>query len=174
MPETGTAVQRVEQPSAVRTTRPENLLDTIEKTFDNVARRAFEIFESNGRTFGRDLENWFKAESELLHPVHITLTESGDAVEVKAEVPGFSEKELEISVEPRRLTIAGKRESEKEEKKVKTVYSTRCSDQLLRIVDLPAEVDTDKVTATLKNGVLNLTMPKVAKARSVKIQPKTT
>lgn len=173
MPETGTAVQRVEQPSAVRTTRHESLLDTIDKTFDNISRRAFEIFELNGRSFGRDLEDWLKAEGELLHPVHITLTESDAIFEVKAEVPGFSEKELEISVEPRRLTIAGKRESEKEEKKAKTGYSTRCSDQLLRIVDLPTDVETDKVTATLKNGVLNLTLPKVAKARSIKIQPKT-
>jgi HSP20 family protein len=72
------------------------------------------------------------------------------------------------------LTIAGKRESEKEEKKGEIVSaSTCCSDQLLRIVDLPTEIETDKVTATLKNGVLNLTMPKVAKARSIKIQPKT-
>ncbi len=110
----------------------------------------------------------------MLHPVHMILTEAGDTLEVKAEVPGFSEKELEISVEPRRLTIAGKRESEKEEKKGKIVSSsTFCSDQLLCIVDLPTEVETDKVTATLKNGVLNLTMPKVAKARSIKIQPKT-
>jgi len=172
MPETGTAVQRVEErPVALRITRPESLLDTVDKTFDNIARRAFEIFESNGRTLGRDLEDWFQAEGELLHPVHVTLTESGDTIEVKAEVPGFSEKELEISVEPRRLTIAGRRESEKEEKKGKVVSSTRCSDQLLRIVDLPTEID--KVTATLKNGVLNLTMSKVAKARSVKIQPKT-
>jgi HSP20 family protein len=158
----------------VRTTRRESLLDTIDKTFDDIARRAFEIFESNGRIFGRDLEDWLKAEGELLHPVHMILTEAGDTLEVKAEVPGFSEKELEISVEPRRLTIAGKRESEKEEKKGKIVSSsTFCSDQLLCIVDLPTEVETDKVTATLKNGVLNLTMPKVAKARSIKIQPKT-
>ena len=166
MPEARTAVQRVEQPSAIRTTRRESLLDTMNKTFDDIARQAFEMFESNGRTFGRDLEDWLKAEGELLHPVHMTLTE--------AEVPGFSEKELEISVEPRRLTIAGKRESEKEEKKGEIVSaSTCCSDQLLRIVDLPTEIETDKVTATLKNGVLNLTMPKVAKARSIKIQPKT-
>ena len=173
MPETGTAVQRVEKPSALRTTRPESLLDSVDEIFDSIARRAFGIFESNGQIFGRDLEDWFKAEGELLHPVHLTLTESGDTVEVKAEVPGFSEKELEISVEPHRLTISGKRESDKEEKKGKTVYSTRCSDQILRIVDLPTEVEADKVTATLKNGILDLAMPKAAKARSVNIQPKT-
>lgn len=172
MPELGTAVQKAEQPSVVRTTRPESFFETIDKTFDNIARRAFEIFERNGRSFGRDLEDWFKAEGELLHPVHITVTESGEALEIKAEVPGFSEKELEISVEPRRLTIAGKRESAKEEKKGKVLSSTSCSDQILRVVDLPAEIETNKVTATLKNGVLNLHMPKVAKAQTVKIQPK--
>ena len=107
MPEARTAVQRVEQPSAIRTTRRESLLDTMNKTFDDIARQAFEMLESNGRTFGRDLEDWLKAEGELFHPVHMTLTEAGDTLEVKAEVPGFSEKELEISVEPRRLTIAG-------------------------------------------------------------------
>jgi HSP20 family molecular chaperone IbpA len=124
VPELGTATQKVEHPSVVRTTRPENLLETIDRTFDNIARRAFEIFERNGRNFGRDAEDWFKAESELLHPVHVTVTESGDTLEVKAEAPGFREKELEISVEPRRLTIAGKRESTKEEKKGKVISST--------------------------------------------------
>ena len=172
MPETGVALQRAEQPSVLRSSRPEGLLETTDNIFDNIARRAFEIFESNGRGFGRDLEDWLKAESELLHPVHITLTESSDTFEVKAEVPGFGEKELEINVEPRRLTIAGKRESQKEEKKGKVTSSTQCSDQILRIVYLPTDIETDKVTATLKNGVLNLTMPKVAKARTVKIQPK--
>jgi len=172
MPELGTAVQKVEQPSVVRTTRPENLLETIDKTFDNIASRAFEIFERNGRNFGRDVEDWFRAESELLHPVHVTVTESGDTLEVKAEVPGFSEKELEISVEPRRLTIAGKRESTKEEKKGKVISSTSCSDQILRVVELPADIETNKVIATLKNGILNLHMPKIAKAQTVKIQPK--
>lgn len=172
MPELGTATQKVEHPSVVRTTRPENLLETIDRTFDNIARRAFEIFERNGRNFGRDAEDWFKAESELLHPVHVTVTESGDTLEVKAEAPGFREKELEISVEPRRLTIAGKRESTKEEKKGKVISSTSCSDQILRVVELPTEIEANKVTATLKNGVFNLHMPKVAKAQTVKIQPK--
>lgn len=171
--EAGTAVKRVEQPNLPRTTRTESLLDNVDEIFGSIARRAFNIFESNGRTFGYDLDHWFRAESELLHPVHLTLTESPDTLEVKAEVPGFSEKELEISVEPRRLTIAGKRESDKEEKKGKTVYSTSCSDQLLRIVDLPTGIETNKVTATLKNGILQLTMPKAAKAQSIKIQPKT-
>ena len=67
---------------------------------------------------------------------------------------------------------SGKRETSKEEKRGKTVYSETSSDEILRTVDLPVDVETDKVTATLKNGVLDLTVPKVAKARSIRIQAK--
>jgi HSP20 family protein len=43
---------------------------------------------------------------------------------------------------------------------------------MLRTVDLPEEIETEKVTATLKNGVLELTLPKVAKAHALRIHPK--
>jgi HSP20 family protein len=164
------AVKRVEEP--IRPVKYSSLLDQIEQTFNSLSRRAYEIFENNGRAFGRDLEHWFQAERELLHPVHVHMSETDDSLEVRAEVPGFNDKELEISVEPRRLTITGKRETKKDEKKGKTIYSERCSDQILRLVDLPVEVEADKVTATLKNGVLDLMMPKVAKAQTIRIHPK--
>lgn len=102
----------------------------------------------------------------------VNVAESDTLFELKAEVPGFNEKEVEIGVEPRRVTITGKRETKKEEKKGKTVCAESCSDQILRTVELPAEIETDKVTATLRNGVLDLTLPKVAKAQALRIHPK--
>ena len=165
-----TAVKRAEEP--VKMIKHGSLLDQMNEMFDALSRRAYSIFEENGRIFGRDIENWFQAEQELLHPVHVHVAESDDSLHIQAEVPGFSEKELEISVEPCRLTITGKREASKEEKKGKTVYAERCADQILRIVDLPVEVETDKVSAMLKNGVLDLTMPKAVKARAIRIHPK--
>ncbi len=165
-----TVMKRVEEPT--RPIKYVPLFDQMENTFNALARRAYEIFESNGRAFGRELENWFQAEKELLHPVPVNITESDESFELKAEVPGFNEKEIEIGVEPRRVTITGKRETKKEEKKGKTVCAESCSDQILRMVDLPAEVETDKVTATLKNGLLELALPKVAKAQTLRIHPK--
>jgi HSP20 family protein len=144
----------------------------MEDNFNAIARRAYELFESNGRAFGRDLENWFQAEKELLHPVPVNITEADESFDVKAEVPGFNEREIEIGVEPRRLMITGKRETKKEEQKGKAVCAECCASQVLRTVDLPAEIETDKVTATLKNGVLEVTLPKVAKAHSLRIHPK--
>jgi len=169
---TSFAVQRAEE-KPVRVTPVKNLMDRINKMSQAIAQRAYEIFEGNGRKFGHDLDDWFKAEMDMLHPVHVNIAESGNNLEVKAEVPGFNEKEIEVSVEPNRLTISGKRETEttKEEKKGKTVYSEFCSNQILRIVDLPASVDAEKTTATLQNGVLQLTMPKAVKAKTIEIKP---
>ena len=168
-----TAVQRAEEkPTAIHPVKFDNLAERVNAMFESVAQRAYQIFEGNGRTRGHEIDDWFKAEMELLHPAHVAITEAGDELEVKAEVPGFNEKEIEVSVEPRRLTIAGKRESSKEEKKGKTVYEESCSDQILRTVDLPMAVDADKVTATLKNGILQLTMPKAAKSKTIEIKPR--
>jgi HSP20 family molecular chaperone IbpA len=172
MPVKSLAVRRAEQPSTIKPVKFESLLDRMDEVFNNITKRAFEIFEGNGRVFGHQLDDWLKAEKEFLHPVHIQLAESGESFDVQAEVPGFDEKDLEINIEPRRLTISGQRETSKEEKKGKRVCSETGCDRILRVVDLPAEVETDKVTATLKNGVLALTMPKAAQSRSIRIQAK--
>jgi len=170
-PQAATAMAKA--PVAVKQSATGDVVDRIQQTYDEIARRAFEIFENNGRWLGNDLENWFRAESELLHPVHLEMAESEDNLTVRAEVPGFSTKELEINVEPRRLTIAGKHEALEESKKGKTIYSERCAKEILRVVDLPAEVDSSKVSAMLKHGVLNIELPKAAHAKAVRIEPKT-
>lgn len=151
---------------------PADLFDRMAKVYDSVAHRAFEIFEHNGRSFGRDLENWFRAEAELLHPVHIDIAETEGALSVRAEVPGFSAKDLEVSIEPRRLTITGKRETTEERKDKKMIYQERCSDQIMRVLDLPVAVDGDKASATIRNGVLELNLPKAPAPKKVPIETK--
>jgi len=171
---TATTVQKEKEGVAIKVKTPGDLsgsvVDRASESFDAISRRAFEIFESNGRLAGHDIEDWLNAERELFHPVHIEISESDESISVKAEVPGFNENELQVSVKPQCLTISGKRESSKEQKRGKTVYSETCSNEIFRFVDLPAAVDTAKVIATLNNGMLQLTMPKATKA--VQIQPK--
>lgn len=122
--------------------KEDDFFNRIQRVHDAIARRAFELFDGNGHIFGNDLEDWFRAESELLHPVHVDVSETDEGLSIHAEVPGFTPKELEISVEPRRLTIMGKRETKEERKTKKTVYKERCSNEILRVVDLPAEINT--------------------------------
>lgn len=151
----------------------EKIFGQVRELHDMISRRAFELFEKGGSIFGRDLEDWFKAESELLHPVNISIKETDVGLKVMAEVPGFKAEELEVSVEPRRLTITGKREGGKEEKKKgKTVYSERDSEIIMRVVELPTEVNTEAVSAVLKDGVLEFTMPKATPEKKVAIEQK--
>jgi HSP20 family molecular chaperone IbpA len=144
----------------------------MSELYDAISRRAFELFEGDGRIIGRDLDHWFRAEAEVLHPAHVQISESSDAITVAAEVPGFSTNELQLSLEPSRLTISGKKQSSGEQKRGNVLYSEQCSNELLRSVELPVEVNVSRATATLSNGVLEFTAPKLA-AKNVPVQAKT-
>ena len=117
--------------------------------------------------FGRDLENWLQAESKLLHPVHVDVAESDEGLTVRAEVPAsFRAENLMVGVEARRLTIAGEREADRSAE-TKTIYRESCSDHILRVIELPAEVVAGKVAATLRDGVLELKLPNAAPAKKI-------
>ncbi len=176
MKQQSTAVQEARQAPPLRLVSAEQMLDRMKEAVDAVARRAFEIFEGNGRRFGRELDDWFQAEAEVLHPVHLEISETDAALTVRAEVPGFTEKDIDVSLEPRRLTISGKRESTEKRKTGKTIYSETCCNQIFRAIDLSAEVDTasSAIKTVYDRGVLTITLPKVekAKAREIKLEPK--
>jgi len=72
----------------------------------------------------------------------------------------------------RRLTISGKREKHEERKDKKSIYSESCSGQVFRVVDLPADVNTENAKADLKDGILQLEIPKATPAKKVSIAPK--
>jgi HSP20 family protein len=147
-----------------------DLLEQFDRVYDSIAQRAFELFTGNGRWAGHDLDDWLRAEAELLHPVHMEITESDSDFAVRAEVPGFSVRDIEIKVEPRRLSIAGRREIG--EKYGRTIRSEWCADQILRTIDLPADVDIAKVIANLKDGILMINLPKAPHARAARIEPR--
>lgn len=173
MSERSTAVQRAPSSGSLRIVEPQTLFERMSSIHDEIARRAFEMFEHDGIPFGHDWENWFRAEQQLVHPVHINISDSDNALHVQAEVPGFEPKDIEISLEPARLTISGKKEATKEQQeKGKMVYKELCSNELLRVIDLPAEVDPEKTRATLKNGILELEMPKTSKSQSKRVEVK--
>jgi HSP20 family protein len=170
-PQAATAIQPVKAPVPVTQSATGDIFDRFQQTHDSIARRAFEIFNNDGSWSGHELEDWLRAESELLHPIRMEMAEFEDNLTVRAEVPGFSTKELDINVEPHKLTIAGRHQAQEENKKGKTIYSEPCGKEILRVVDLPAEVDSSKVSATLKDGVLNIELPKAAPVKAVRIEP---
>ena len=147
-------------------------LRSIEDMQNRIARRAYELFASSGFTDGHDLEDWLLAESELFGKMPVELSETDRELTVTAGLPGFTEKDIEIKVEPRRLFITGRREEKSEQKqKGETVYSER-SNEVFRTIDLPVEVDPDKVKTTLSKGELEITMLKKETGKKATVEQK--
>lgn len=100
------------------------------------------------------------------------ITENDEEVVVRFELPGVSPEDVHISVTDNVLTIKGEKKEERE-KKDKNYHRSECVyGSFERSFTLPADVDTDKIKATFKHGVLNVVIPKAehAKPKDIKIE----
>ena len=91
---------------------------------------------------------------------------------VKAEVPGCKAEDISISVHGSTLTISGEKKMETEEKE-KGYYHAECSyGSFRRDLNLGADIDSNRIEAQCKDGVLTITLPKAETAKAVKIKVK--
>jgi HSP20 family molecular chaperone IbpA len=131
------------------------------------------MFESRGHVHGNDREDWFLAESELLTPVKFHISESGEQLIARAELPGFNRQDIKVSLEPRRLSVSGKTDpSEEDHQPKKHTHSLGHTQLMLRVIDLPDEVDLSMARATFHEGALEVVMPRANPAKSLRIESK--
>lgn len=145
-------------------TRPESIAEfwsRVDEAMKQIEERAFQLFEERGREDGHDLEDWFKAEQELLAPVPITIAEKNNELRIHAEVPGFTPKDISLNVEQNALTLQGDAET-----KTDTEFERR---QIYRRVALPADVIPEKAKATWKDGTLEIIAPKAVDKSAVTV-----
>ena len=102
----------------------------------------------------------------------IDVTENDVALVVKAEVPGCKAGDVDISVHGSTLTISGEKKQEEEKKEKGYYHLERTYGSFRRDLNLPADVDTTKVEAACKDGVLTITLPKAERAKAVKVKIK--
>ena len=95
----------------------------------------------------------------------VDIAETDKAYEITAELPGMDEKNIEVKFADGVLTIKGEKKEEKEEKKKDYYLSERSYGSFQRSFQVPDGVDTDKIEATFKKGVLTVTLPKSAEAQ---------
>jgi HSP20 family protein len=153
----------------------ENFPKHVEEFFDLIARRPFELLEKTPLLLGRELEHFWKSEPEMLRPIYLKMYETEENLVVRAEVPGFTEKELNIACEPWRLIITAKKEYKEEAKIEKKEEMPQHMEkmQLYRTIKFPVEVRPENVKATLKHGILEVTLPKAEVVKKVKVEVKT-
>jgi HSP20 family protein len=130
--------------------------------------RVFDDFERNLWPFPRrgfELEPfWTRGIASGVVP-SVDISEEDKAYKVTAELPGMSEKNVEVQASDGMLTIKGEKQESREEKKKGCYLSEREFGAFQRSFQMPKGVDVEKVEAALKDGVLTITLPKTAEAQ---------
>ncbi len=101
----------------------------------------------------------------------VDIYETENELVMTAEVPGLSEKDVEIKIEDNTLTLKGERKFEKQTKEENYHRIERSYGSFYRAFTLPSSIDADKIHAEHENGILKIMMPKrpELKPRTVKI-----
>lgn len=142
---------------------PADLQLKVQRVQLAISRRAHELFEARGQEHGHDQEDWFRAESELLCPAPVSMSESEGRISVRANVAGFDETELEVSIEPTRISILGEKKTGGTKAKGGTIGRTSANPaQILEVVDLATEVVPERAVVELRGGVLKFELPTAA------------
>ncbi len=144
--------------------------------FESLRREVDRLFED----FGRDWRSPFRRSAFELAPSWagepalaapaVDIVEKDNAYEVTAELPGMDEKDIEVKLANGGMMIKGEKQEEKEEKRKDYHLHERHFGSFERYFTLPEGVDTDKIEASFKKGVLTVTLPK--KPEAIKAEKK--
>lgn len=146
-------------------------IDRIFSDFD-VGRTGF----GQGSRFGSSLDPW-RMDSRLSEASWIPTVETfrkNDSIVVRADLPGLTKDDIDVEVEDDLLTISGERSEESRDDRDDYFRSERTYGRFFRAIPLPDGVESDKIDASFKDGVLEVTIPtpKVTtpKNRQIKIR----
>lgn len=102
----------------------------------------------------------------------VNVSQDNDSIYVTAELPGIEAKDIEIMVEEDSLSIKGERKLESEKTGVSYHRRERESGAFRRSISLPTRVETNKVKAKSKDGILDIVLPKAEEVKPKKIDIK--
>ncbi len=151
-------------------------------------RRPAEVLPRRGeldRWFDRMFEDFWRRPfpslrlPERLFPEGVTLRmpvvdvyEEKDVVVAKAELPGLTKDDLEVQITGTTLTLKGEKKKKEEVKEENYYYCERSEGSFVRNLELPCEVQADKVKAIFKDGVLEVRLPKTEEAKKKSVSVK--
>ena len=122
-------------------------------------RRLLDSFRAN---MEETLERVFPSQASLpaLKQPRVDILDLGNALQVVADMPGVRKEDIELNLKPERVEISAESSTETERKEEDYTYRERGYASYRRVIDLPADVLSDKAEASFKNGVLEVNLPK--------------
>ncbi|HVI13689.1 MAG TPA: Hsp20/alpha crystallin family protein [Pseudolabrys sp.] len=140
------------------------------ESFRREVDRLFDDFSSGiwrspfGRSFF-DIEPFRRTEAAFGSVPAVDVTQTDKGYEITAELPGMEDKDVEVKLANGVLTIRGEKRDEKEEKQKDYYLRERSFGSFERSFQVPENIDTDKISAGFKKGVLTIMLPKSAEAQ---------
>jgi HSP20 family protein len=126
--------------------------------------------------FGRRMRPWWPGwlggEAEEITAPAVDVYEEKDDIVVKAELPGMDKSDIEVNLSDSQLTLKGEKKKEEKIEEENYYRSERSYGAFVRSVQLPTEVQADKVKAAFKNGILEVRLPKTEEAKRKEIKVK--
>jgi HSP20 family protein len=127
--------------------------------------RLFEDFRGDFGLWGpSDWERSIDSSMERFTP-RLEMEDRDDKIILTAELPGMSDKDVQVEVNKDCLTMRGEKKGRREEKSAERYFSERSFGSFERTIRLPAEVLRDKIDAVVKDGVLTVSLPKSPEAK---------
>ena len=148
--------------------KPTSIFDQLREMQDRVTQRAYEIFEQNGGASGTDLENWTRAERELVWKPAFELSEKDGQFQLEAAIAGVEAKDIHVEVTAEDIILTADTQHRHSERKGMVHYCEFVTGKMFRSIHLPKKIDPDKVKAEFKNGLLRLTAEIAEEARTKK------
>jgi len=153
----------------VRTEKSSSQLPQQWQPFEQFRREIDRLFDdfSSGFWHGSlfDMTPFRRTEAAFRTMPAVDVAETDKAYEITAELPGLEEKNIEVKLANGVLSIKGEKQEEKEEKEKDYYRRERSFGSFERSFQVPEGIDTDKIAASFKNGILSVTLPKSAEAQ---------
>ena len=121
------------------------------------------VFGDSSKAF--EIGSMFFPEDPGVFIPRVDLYESNDEVKVVVELPGMDEKEVIVELDENSLILQGEKTSGEEKKSNRSYCVENSYGSFRRIIQMPPEVDSEKITACFKKGVLRIILPKRKKAQ---------
>jgi len=151
----------------IRNGDPNRLWERLNALADEIRQRAFSRFERRGQTGGGDVDDWLEAERELVWSPPSELIEGKEDFQARVALAGFDPKDIEVTAAPEALVIEADKTHTHKTTAGNVHFCEFSGQKLLRRINLPTAIDVDKVTASLDNGMLQVTAPKAAQSKQI-------
>ncbi len=139
------------------------VFEALDRMLNDTRQRAFELFQKRGGAPGTDMEDWLRAEREVLWHPPAELIEDETQFRLQLAVPGIEPGSLRITALPQSVVVRAESTHQHDKREGKVHFCEFSERRLLRRVDLRTPIDIDRVSATLNNGILEIAATKAAK-----------